>query len=308
MNSPRFILHHYEYSPYAEKIRLMLGLTNMMWGSVLSPVQPPRPNLDPLTGGYRRIPVAQIGADIFCDSRLIAAEIAVLADDKRVDAVVDDGAAKALVQRAEGDVFFSAITRVSPLKLMATLLLRLGPLGLFRFIKDRQSMMRGGTVKPPQGAAAQQLLDDFMSDVDRHLTNKPWLAGETASYADFAVYHPLWLASRVGGLQLPDTLPNLKRWFAQVESIGAGTRQELAAESAFMAARDNEPRELPQDNDDSPLMNKPVSVAPNDYGRVPVAGVLVAHTPTRIVVARQTDEFGCVHVHFPRAGYEVVAR
>jgi len=307
MNQPLFILHHYEYSPYAEKIRLMFGLTNMTWGSVLSPVQPPRPNLDPLTGGYRRIPVAQLGADIFCDTHLISAEIAALTNDMRVAAVVEEAAADALVKRAEGDVFFCAITRVSPLKLMATLLLRFGPFGMIKFVKDRQGMMKGGTVKPPQGAAAQTLLDDFMRDVDRHLTGKQWLAGETASYADFAVYHPLWLASRVGGLALPDTLANLKSWFARVEAIGAGARQELEAVSAFAAARENEPRELPRDNETTALMNKPVSVAPTDYGRVPVIGVLVAYTPTRIIVARQTDEFGSVHVHFPRAGYEVVA-
>ena len=70
------ILHHYDNSPYAEKIRLMFGFTNMSWSSLLSPAWPPRPNLDPLTGGYRRIPVAQIGADIFCDTALIAQEVA----------------------------------------------------------------------------------------------------------------------------------------------------------------------------------------------------------------------------------------
>ena len=62
------ILHHYDASPYAEKIRLMFGLKGMRWHSVLSPEQPPRPNVDPLSGGYRRIPIAQIGADVFCDT------------------------------------------------------------------------------------------------------------------------------------------------------------------------------------------------------------------------------------------------
>ena len=32
----------------------------------------PKPQLVPLTGGYRRIPVLQIGADVYCDSQLIA--------------------------------------------------------------------------------------------------------------------------------------------------------------------------------------------------------------------------------------------
>ena len=67
-----FILHHYDRSPYAEKVRLMFGVTNSEWQSLLSPPWPPRPNVDPLAGGYRRIPVAQCGADIFCDSAVIA--------------------------------------------------------------------------------------------------------------------------------------------------------------------------------------------------------------------------------------------
>ncbi len=35
----------------------------------------PKPDLMPLTGGYRKTPVLQIGADIYCDTRLIAREL-----------------------------------------------------------------------------------------------------------------------------------------------------------------------------------------------------------------------------------------
>ena len=35
----------------------------------------PKPELMPLTGGYRKTPVLQIGADIYCDTRLIAREL-----------------------------------------------------------------------------------------------------------------------------------------------------------------------------------------------------------------------------------------
>uniref|UniRef100_UPI00338E51DC glutathione S-transferase N-terminal domain-containing protein n=1 Tax=uncultured Spongiibacter sp. TaxID=870896 RepID=UPI00338E51DC len=80
-----FILHHYDRSPYAEKVRLMFGVTNSEWQSLLSPPWPPRPNVDPLAGGYRRIPVAQCGADIFCDSAVIAEEVALFKSE--VDAM-----------------------------------------------------------------------------------------------------------------------------------------------------------------------------------------------------------------------------
>ena len=66
------ILHHYDISPYAEKIRLVLGLKRLAWSSVIQPMVMPKPDLTVLTGGFRRIPVLQIGADVYCDTNLIA--------------------------------------------------------------------------------------------------------------------------------------------------------------------------------------------------------------------------------------------
>ena len=69
------ILHHYDTSPYAEKVRTGLGLKGLAWASVELPVIMPKPNLTALTGGYRKTPVLQIGADIYCDSQLIMREL-----------------------------------------------------------------------------------------------------------------------------------------------------------------------------------------------------------------------------------------
>ena len=69
------ILHHYDTSPYSEKVRLGLGLKGLAWASVELPVIMPKPNLTALTGGYRKTPVLQIGADIYCDSQLIMREL-----------------------------------------------------------------------------------------------------------------------------------------------------------------------------------------------------------------------------------------
>lgn len=69
------ILHHHYPSPFAEKIRLVFGIKRLAWSSVLIPMAMPKPDLIALTGGYRGTPVLQVGADIYCDSRLIVAEI-----------------------------------------------------------------------------------------------------------------------------------------------------------------------------------------------------------------------------------------
>src|SRR3982751_772432 len=69
------ILHHYDSSPFSEKVRLMFGIKGLAWKSVIQPVIMPKPELIPLTGGYRRIPVLQIGADVYCDTQVILAEL-----------------------------------------------------------------------------------------------------------------------------------------------------------------------------------------------------------------------------------------
>ena len=69
------ILHHYPQSPVSEKVRVVLGLKGLSWRSVEIPRLPPKPDLMPLTGGYRMTPVMQLGADVYCDSQCIIREI-----------------------------------------------------------------------------------------------------------------------------------------------------------------------------------------------------------------------------------------
>ena len=66
------ILHHYWTSPFAEKVHLLMGFKQLSWRSVIIPRVMPKPDLTALTGGYRKTPVLQVGADIYCDTALIA--------------------------------------------------------------------------------------------------------------------------------------------------------------------------------------------------------------------------------------------
>ena len=72
MRPPDLVLHHYPESPYAEKVRRILGFKGLAWKSVTIPMMMPKPDLLALTGGYRKTPVLQIGADVYCDTDLIA--------------------------------------------------------------------------------------------------------------------------------------------------------------------------------------------------------------------------------------------
>src|SRR5258708_13282928 len=75
MAAPEIILHHSDAAPFSEKVRVMLGVKGLPWRSVIQPVIMPKPELVPLTGGYRRIPVLQIGADGYSDTQVILAEL-----------------------------------------------------------------------------------------------------------------------------------------------------------------------------------------------------------------------------------------
>jgi len=69
------LFHQYDSSPFSEKVCVCLGIKKLAWTAVDQPVIMPKPELVALTGGYRRIPVMQIGADIYCDSQLIVREL-----------------------------------------------------------------------------------------------------------------------------------------------------------------------------------------------------------------------------------------
>lgn len=304
--SSNLILHHYDSSPYAEKIRLMFGLANLSWQSLLSPVWLPRPNVDPLAGGYRRIPAAQIGADIFCDSDLIAKEIASLAKQAELNPENASPEAKSIAQFAEGEAFFAAVSAVPPLRLLSTMLLKFGPIGAFRFIKDRGELLKGSEAKRPNLEQSQALIEDLIGRISKQLDQHEWLDGNTPSAIDFSVYHPLWLHVNCSRRQLQCDA-KVQDWFQRVAAIGHGQRVEISQADAFSAARDAQPREI-SDSAEHELFNKEVAVSPSDYGFVPVQGKLVAVNQERIIVARDTEDFGLIHVHFPRENYSINAQ
>ena len=60
----------------------------------------PRPDLMPMTGGYRRTPVMQIGADIYCDTQMHHARTGTALSGADT---VPEGSARGLAS-AHGDV------------------------------------------------------------------------------------------------------------------------------------------------------------------------------------------------------------
>ncbi len=300
------ILHHYDTSPYSEKVRLGLGLKGLAWVSVELPVIMPKPNLTVLTGGYRKTPVLQIGADIYCDSELIMREL-----ERRHPSPsfypAGRGAADALAWCAEKTTFSPA----------AGILFAKKPEMLPEgFLEDR-AKFAGRNIDPiAMMAAVPNLLDQLRAHfdwLDQMLADgRSFLQGPAAGLADLAAYHPVWfLRQNFGSAAAPlDGFPRLLTWADCIAAIGHGNRSQMSAQQAIDVARDATPIARATVDPRDPIGRKPgqtVTVTPDDTGRDPVVGELVASDVHEIVIRRSDREIGEVCVHFPRAGFVVAS-
>src|SRR5579872_3581327 len=298
------ILHHYDTSPYAEKVRIGFGLKGLAWASVELPQIMPKPNLTALTGGYRKTPVLQIGADIYCDSQLIMREL-----ERRYPTPsfypAGRGAADALAWWAEKTTFSPAVGILLAKKPDAL------PEG---FLEDR-AKFSGRNIDPvAMMAAVPNLLDQLRAHLDwldQSLADgRSFLQGPAAGLADLAAYHPVWfLQQNFGSAAAPlDGFPRLLAWAERVAAIGHGRRSPMSAQQALDVARTATSIAKASTDPKDPIGRKPgqvVSVTPDDTGRDPVIGELVASGVHEIVIRRSDPAIGEVCVHFPRAGFVV---
>ncbi len=296
------ILHHYAMSPFAQKIRSMLGYAGLTWQSALTREMPPRPVVAQLAGGYRRIPVAQIGADVFCDSRTIAAEIAALAKRPELDLYSLGAEAQAWAGRADVDLFFPCVLAAGTPAMRRKVRQSMSWLDMGRFLLDRINMSRKATVRIAGIREARPLVLAHLADVESQLEQE-FLFGATPSHADFSTWHGLWFIRDLGESPLVDSFPRTLAWMDRVAAFGEGMRTEIAPQQALAAAAGAEPRPLaPAERTDSRIGQR-VSIAPSDYGQQPTAGTLAGVTEQRWILARSEPGLGTLHVHFPRQGY-----
>ena len=101
-----------------------------------------------------------------------------------------------------------------------------------------------------------------------------------------------------------DGFPRLLTWAERIAAIGHGSRSQMSALQALDVARDATSIARATVDPQDPIGRKPgqtVTVTPDDTGRDPVVGELVASDVHEIVIRRSAREIGEVCVHFPRA-------
>lgn len=299
------ILYHYPLSPYSEKIRAMLGYTGMSWESVIVREMPPRPQLNRLAGGYRRVPVAQIGADIFCDSRTIAAEIARISGKANLALENCDHEVQEFSDRLDSEFFLACFGVALGKNIIRKLLKILSLLDFGRFMWDRINMGRKSSLQQMSGKQANAAARERLERMEEMLEGD-FLFGDQPNIADFSAYHGLWFIQDVAEVSYIDNYPSVTAWMGRIKAFGHGMRTEISAERAIEMATVQEARPLPTDNQDEKLIGRLASISPSDYGKDPVRGVLVANSAYNWILQRKVNGSSTrVHVHFPKQGFSL---
>jgi glutathione S-transferase len=299
------ILHHYDTSPFSEKVRKVLAHKRLAWRAVEQPTILPKPDLVPLTGGYRRIPVLQIGADVYCDTQLIVRVLERLQPTLTIHPGASEGTCNAWNLWADKLVFMAAVSVVFA---------EIGHLVPKEFIEDRTKLMPGRDFAelPKLAPYAREQLRGHLATLDAQLGDgRSYLLGSDFSLADAACFHPLWFLRMAP--QAPaavDEWPRVAAWLARVEAMGHGERAEMTPAEALAIARDAAPASGGGVDPREPnglRAGQRVAVTPDDYGFDPVEGELVASSAHEIAVRRSDPALGDVVVHFPRVGFRVTA-
>jgi glutathione S-transferase len=302
------ILHHFEASPFSEKIRVIFGFKQIAWQSSLIPRILPKPDLVPLTGGYRRTPVMQIGADVYCDTAIIMRELERRFPAPKLFPGGNAGLPWIVGQWTDRAFFLSTVNLVFGL---------LGDKVPKEFIEDR-TRLRGA---PFDVKAMTAALPHHRAQVRVHLGlleaqlkggTRDWLLGDF-SLADVSAYMNVWYmrSSQSGADEVLKDFPATRDWEQRVRAIGHGRRTDITPQQALEIAANGKPA-APEPSDPADpsgcKVGDKAAVFADEPVKTEITGEVVSLSLEQVTIRRQEPKLGEVVVHFPRAGYVVVAR
>jgi glutathione S-transferase len=308
---PDLILHHYPSSPFSEKIRLVLGYKKLAWKSVMIPAIMPKPDLLALTGGYRKTPVMQVGADVYCDTALICDVLEHVQPEPPLYPPHLKGVARVFAQWADTSLFWAAMAYNLQPKGAAHVFANAPAETAKAFGEDRKSMSANLVrLRPADATSAYR---SYLRRIAHMAEEHDFLFGTEPCVADFATYHSLWY-TRVQVPVLADILaatPAVGEWMDRIAAIGHGGMEKFNSGDAIKVANAAGPMPAGgnllidsafQDDHGIPLGSR-VTVTAESFGPEATEGVLLAATRTHYTLQREDPRAGVVHVHFPRIGY-----
>ena len=300
------ILHHYPTSPFAEKVRLILGYKKLAWKSVIIPMIMPKPDMVALTGGYRKTPMLQIGADIYCDTALICDVLEHLQPEPSLYPEPSKGMGRTLAQWADTTLFWTAMAYNFQPPGIAQVFGNAPPEAAKAFADDRQAMRSGAPRMPAADATAAY--KSYLRRMSDMLDDWPFLLGALPSIADFAAYHPLWFTrTRTPAMAgILNATPAVLAWMDRMAEIGQASFEKLSATDAIAIAQAATPAALHDDvfqDEHGIALGSQVTIRSENFGLEPTQGELIAATRMHYTLRRTDERTRTVHVHFPRIGY-----
>lgn len=300
--SPRdMIVHQYNGAPaFSVKARLMLGLKDARWFACDHPTILPKPDLAALTGGYRQIPVLQVGADIFCGSELIADELDKQVGGPPLASLSGEGIGRGIAHWAEDNLFWLTVQIVCA----SDFEYAEDP----DFNADRRKMLPG--IYDPEAMKEALptnviLLRGHLDLMERQLADgRTFMLGDRADLADISLYFPLHFMGfcRNGNERIADEYPAVRAWMDRVAAIGHGQRvEEISRADALAIAKAAEPSIARNSSiKEGPQPGARVRVNWAAYSPLTLTGELVETHARNIAVRHNAPEVGDVIVHLPR--------
>ncbi|KZY75434.1 hypothetical protein A3749_14145 [Oleiphilus sp. HI0078] len=286
----------------------MLGYTNQEWSSCLTSEAPPRGKLDLLSGGYNRIPVAQVGADIFCDTSLIADELAAIADEP---SLANEALNQGLLterQWLESKLFFACVNKAFSLSLLRRIAKDKGLWNLLLFLKDRIEMGAKASVSLGSPRSANKHIKQGLSYLSENLSSNEFIGGNTPNILDFSAYHCFWFLTEVGLKKDISKNTAALAWYQKMKAFTNSPDNEISIDTAIDIGREAQPRQLDKRYTSDHRIGSKVVIAPSDYRQVPVTGTLVGVDSQRWIISRNNPETGLIHLHFPSNAVDVNIR
>jgi len=303
------IIHHYPQSPVSEKIRKAMGLKQLSWRSAEQNRFPDRPELFAMTAGYRRLPVLQIGADIYCDTQCIFREL-----ERRFPApsffpngerglpfALSRWTDNLMFDLAMGASFAPAAATLPAALVQDRARLYLGPGGDF----EREAADMPHTLA--QLRTQLGWLDEALS------VGRPFLFGTQPGMADLLAWFIVWFIRGKNDMteRLLRECPAVQAWASRMDSVGYGDSRPISPAEALAEARQAEPAFADGEDAGDPLGLKRGSIVAifpiSDTGEKPITGELVASSRDTVTLRYTARECDTVSLHFPRVGYRMMA-
>jgi glutathione S-transferase len=203
--APAVILFDYPFSPYAQKIRLLLAATGIPYKRCEQPNVLPRPTLLDLDITYRRIPLLSIGGDVYCDSSKIVEAI------QEQFRGLETSPADRLYEKFADHTFGASLTNIPPQVLSPD------------FVKDREPIFPLLAIGMDQfktlGPSGRRELMATMNIVETDLlaNANPFIGGSKPALADIhLVWAIRWILKDLGVGQNPafgkTSFPKIYKW------------------------------------------------------------------------------------------------